>query len=136
MVHYKLYYFPLKGFGEPIRLLLTYAGVQFEDIRYSQDDWPKHKAGNSSFVFCKRTNWRRICIRVLVKLNYYNEVEMVKGYKNIFSREENGKYRYFIIYYRYAAGSNAGSGGGWQEIDPVDDHRSIPSRKTRYFSTK
>jgi len=43
MVHYKLFYFPFKGLGEPVRLLLTHAKVEFEDIRVSSDEWPKHK---------------------------------------------------------------------------------------------
>jgi hypothetical protein len=33
MVHYKLYYFPVRNLGEAIRMTLQYVGVQYEDFR-------------------------------------------------------------------------------------------------------
>lgn len=45
MPSYKLTYFPVKALGEPIRFLLSYGGVEFEDIRFNRDDWPKLKPG-------------------------------------------------------------------------------------------
>uniref|UniRef100_A0A914CL94 glutathione transferase n=1 Tax=Acrobeloides nanus TaxID=290746 RepID=A0A914CL94_9BILA len=44
MVQYKLSYFPVRGLGEMSRMILHYANVPFEDVRISQEDWPKHKA--------------------------------------------------------------------------------------------
>lgn len=39
----KLIYFPLKGVGEPIRWLLKYGNIEYEDILIGFDDWPKIK---------------------------------------------------------------------------------------------
>ena len=36
---YKLTYFNLRYLGEPIRLMFTYAGVPFEDVRVDWLDW-------------------------------------------------------------------------------------------------
>jgi len=49
MPSYKLYYFEGKGFGENARMLFKVAGVEFEDIRYSRENWPPHKEGMSLF---------------------------------------------------------------------------------------
>ncbi|OAD57199.1 Glutathione S-transferase [Eufriesea mexicana] len=43
MPSYKLTYFPVKGLGEPIRFLFSYAGIPFEDDRFTTEDWPKIK---------------------------------------------------------------------------------------------
>lgn len=43
MTEYKLYYFPTKGRVESIRYMLAHKEIPFEDIRYAQDQWPKHK---------------------------------------------------------------------------------------------
>ncbi|KAI1712082.1 glutathione S-transferase 1 [Ditylenchus destructor] len=44
---YKLHYFDVRGFGEPIRLFLHYHGLKFEDVRYpliNQPDQSKWQA--------------------------------------------------------------------------------------------
>ncbi|KAJ3022468.1 cytochrome c oxidase subunit 1 [Thoreauomyces humboldtii] len=40
----KLSYFDTAGRAEPIRLALTYAGIEFEDYRFPRDQWPTVKA--------------------------------------------------------------------------------------------
>ncbi|CAL8089297.1 unnamed protein product [Orchesella dallaii] len=40
---YKLTYFNVKAVAEPIRLILAYGGVQYEDNRIEQEDWPAVK---------------------------------------------------------------------------------------------
>lgn len=43
MPNYKLTYFPVKALAEPIRLIFSYAKVDFVDDRFNRDDWPKIK---------------------------------------------------------------------------------------------
>jgi len=40
---YKLYYFNGRGRAELSRLIFAQAGVQYEDARVEQADWPKLK---------------------------------------------------------------------------------------------
>ncbi|EEB14151.1 glutathione S-transferase, putative [Pediculus humanus corporis] len=40
---YKLIYFPVTALGEPIRFLLSYGNLEFEDYRFKREDWPKIK---------------------------------------------------------------------------------------------
>ena len=44
MSTYKFYYFDGRGRGEISRLILTAAGQKFDDIRFSENDWPSYKA--------------------------------------------------------------------------------------------
>ncbi|XP_011309957.1 glutathione S-transferase [Fopius arisanus] len=43
MPTYKVIYFPVKALAEPIRFLLSYGGVEFEDERFDRADWPAIK---------------------------------------------------------------------------------------------
>lgn len=36
---YKLYYFPVRNLGEPIRMILNYVCQPFEDVRIPLDEW-------------------------------------------------------------------------------------------------
>jgi len=45
MPSYKLCYFIGRGLAEMARLLFAEAGVDYEDCRFTRDDWPKHKLG-------------------------------------------------------------------------------------------
>ena len=40
----KLYYFDVYGRAEAIRMLLNHAKVEFEDVRFQKEEWPKMKA--------------------------------------------------------------------------------------------
>lgn len=44
MPTYKLTYFNVQALGEPMRLLFAYAGVEYEDVRIEDEDWPKLKS--------------------------------------------------------------------------------------------
>lgn len=43
MSTYKLTYFNLTGLAEPIRFLLSYLNIDFEDVRFERDQWPSIK---------------------------------------------------------------------------------------------
>ncbi|XP_012276500.1 glutathione S-transferase [Orussus abietinus] len=43
MTNYKLIYFDLTGLGEPIRFMLSYGGVKFEDKRINSEEWKELK---------------------------------------------------------------------------------------------
>ena len=38
-----MYYFNGRGSAEAIRLIFAYAGVEYKDVRYEQEEWPKQK---------------------------------------------------------------------------------------------
>ena len=40
----KLYYFPLFGRAETLRMLMSYCGMQYTDCPIEFGEWPKHKA--------------------------------------------------------------------------------------------
>ncbi|PVD21610.1 hypothetical protein C0Q70_17409 [Pomacea canaliculata] len=54
MAAVKLFYFDGAGRGEIIRLVLSAAGVEFDDVRFKLEDWPKYKPeapfGQSPFI--------------------------------------------------------------------------------------
>ncbi|RZC34737.1 GST N domain containing protein [Asbolus verrucosus] len=40
---YKLTYFATAGYAEPIRYLLSYGNIEFEDFRFKREEWPQLK---------------------------------------------------------------------------------------------
>jgi glutathione S-transferase len=44
MVHYKLYYFDIRGRAEPIRLILQYAGQKYDEERFTFANWADNKS--------------------------------------------------------------------------------------------
>jgi hypothetical protein len=47
---YKLTYFNVTALGEPIRFLLSYGGIEFEDHRIDKDEWAQLKPCKSSHM--------------------------------------------------------------------------------------
>lgn len=43
MPKYVYHYFPVKALGEAPRMLLSYGGQEFEDIRVNPEQWPEYK---------------------------------------------------------------------------------------------
>lgn len=43
MAEYKIHYFNVKALGEPLRFLLSYKNIPFEDVRVEKSDWPALK---------------------------------------------------------------------------------------------
>jgi glutathione S-transferase len=43
MPEYKVFYFNVKALGEPLRFLLSYGNIPFEDIRITREEWPALK---------------------------------------------------------------------------------------------
>jgi hypothetical protein len=48
---YKLTYFPFKALAEPIRFLLSYGEVEWEDYRVEKEQWPQFKPCKSNEEF-------------------------------------------------------------------------------------
>jgi len=46
MSSYKLTYFNFTGLAEPIRFLLSYLNIDFEDNRFEREQWPSIKPSN------------------------------------------------------------------------------------------
>jgi len=44
MAEYRVLYFPIKGRAEPIRNMLAHADQKFDDVRWTNDEWAKHKS--------------------------------------------------------------------------------------------
>ena len=55
MPSYKVTYFNIQGLAEPIRFILSHAGVEFEDVRIDKEkDWPQLKPSEyliTSYVY-------------------------------------------------------------------------------------
>jgi len=54
---YKLSYFNVKALAEPIRFLLSYGGIEFEDHRFENDEWPQVKPSKSSHAHLRSHGW-------------------------------------------------------------------------------
>lgn len=50
---FKLTYFPIKALAEPIRFLLKYGEIEFEDHRLDTTNWPTVKDSKKKMPFIK-----------------------------------------------------------------------------------
>jgi len=50
MPSYKLLYFNARGAAELARLVFKQAGVEFEDFRFTREEWPNYKDGKNICV--------------------------------------------------------------------------------------
>lgn len=48
---YKLYYFNIRALAEPIRYLLAYGKITYEDVRVEREDWPTLKPSKFKRTF-------------------------------------------------------------------------------------
>lgn len=56
MPDYKVYYFNVKALGEPLRFLLSYGNLPFDDVRITREEWPALKPSKFGIeiivIFC------------------------------------------------------------------------------------
>lgn len=52
---FKLSYFNVKALGEPIRLIFAYGGIEYEDIRVTQEEWAVLKPSNFNQFACLKS---------------------------------------------------------------------------------
>lgn len=55
MPQYKLTYFNVKALAEPMRFLMAYGNIDFEDVRVSNDDWPAVKLSKKNIIMSKNS---------------------------------------------------------------------------------
>lgn len=53
MSQFKLYYLPLRGRAEQIRMILAAGGVQYDNVVVSMDQWPQHKMSRAIAPFAQ-----------------------------------------------------------------------------------
>ncbi len=47
---YRLTYFNAQALAEPIRILLAFSNIDFEDVRISKTDWPSLKSSKYKLI--------------------------------------------------------------------------------------
>ncbi|CAA9998285.1 unnamed protein product [Nesidiocoris tenuis] len=128
MTSYKLTYFDIKGLGEPIRMLLSILGKDFEDNRIPMASWSSRKSGR----YARWLKCRSGC-HTITSLLVPDHPGILKLYHKTYTMQENN-HRPFV---HWAARSTS-----------LTVHRSIvrnqnkpgnnrmPSYKLTYFNAK
>lgn len=50
MPQYKVIYFNVKALAEPMRFLLAYGNIDFEDVRIEKENWPALKSSKFEYI--------------------------------------------------------------------------------------
>ena len=66
MAEYKLSYFPVRAKAESVRLALSAAGVKFEDVRVSMEEWQALKGSTFTFEFSTPAQLSRLISLVVI----------------------------------------------------------------------
>jgi hypothetical protein len=56
MPAYKLMYFNVKALAEPMRFLLSYGNIDFEDVRIEKENWPAIKSSEYQTLLSAHSN--------------------------------------------------------------------------------
>lgn len=57
MPQYKVFYFSFRALAEGARLLLAYGQEGFEDVRFTDDEWPSYKPCKHTIIYFKNINF-------------------------------------------------------------------------------
>lgn len=68
LTSYKLIYFPVKALAEPIRYLLNYGKINFEDVRLERAKFQTLKDGQNNFISELISNKNKQCPLTIVNI--------------------------------------------------------------------
>lgn len=139
----QLTYFNLKDIGEPIRLLLAYGGIEFKDVRVSDEEWPQMK--DCKYYECatesssKRTRWKETFLWYFVfflEVFFKNHIRFI-CYINHYHTSAFYLTSYYIFYVevnRWWEGARCGRnvykelGNNWKKFKMCSDQGVIQCR--------
>ena len=62
MPAYKLIYFDVRGRAELSRCVLAAAGVEYEDVRLTSEEWEAYKSSNTLLYFISTNAESSVCV--------------------------------------------------------------------------
>lgn len=69
MPEYKVFYFNVKALGEPLRFLLSYGNIPFEDIRITREEWPALKP-SEYYMFAHHLSHSFLNLIILISIDF------------------------------------------------------------------
>lgn len=90
MSSYKLTYFNFTGLGEPIRFLLSYLNIDFEDVRFEREQWPTIKPSKILFKSYY------LCVFIILLTIKHSQKIKMKVYILILDGSENHIYGFGV----------------------------------------